>query len=127
VTVVFGPLILNGIGFNKFVTSLLNIPFGALQIIVIFGGSFAAWTFKLKSAVMLVLVLPVLAGIAVLYALPRPNEPGLLVAYYLLAGLYGVNPLIISWVSANTAGSTKKSVVLAGFNAASACGNIIGM
>ncbi|KAJ7092121.1 hypothetical protein C8R43DRAFT_908175 [Mycena crocata] len=40
--------------------------------------------------------------------------------------VYGANPLIVSWISANTAGSTKKSVVLAGYNAAVSCGNIIG-
>ncbi|KAJ7082635.1 major facilitator superfamily domain-containing protein [Mycena belliarum] len=126
VTLTFGPLILKGIGFDKFRTSLLNMPFGAFQIIVIFFASYGAYWFKVKSLIMASLVLPVLGGLIVLYVLPRPNEGGLLAGYYLLAFLYGTNPLIVSWISANTAGSTKKSVVLVGFNAASACGNIIG-
>ncbi|KAJ7099648.1 hypothetical protein C8R44DRAFT_888357 [Mycena epipterygia] len=63
------------------------------------------------------IVLPVLAGLIILYKLHRPNEGGLLVGYYLLAFLYGTNPLI--------AGSTKKSVVLAGYNTASSVGNIV--
>ncbi|KAJ7458417.1 major facilitator superfamily domain-containing protein [Mycena latifolia] len=126
VTLTFGPLILNGIGFDKFKTSLLNMPFGAFQIIVIFFASYAAYFFRIKSLVMATLVLPVLAGLVILYALPRPNEGGLLAGYYLLAFLYGANPLIVSWISANTAGSTKKSVVLAAYNAASSCGNIVG-
>ncbi|KAJ7099656.1 major facilitator superfamily domain-containing protein [Mycena epipterygia] len=126
VTLTFGPLILNGMGFDKFRTSLLNMPLGGFQIIVIFFASYAAYRFKMKSLVMAVLVLPVLAGLIILYKLHRPNEGGLLVGYYLLAFLCGVNPLIVSWISANTAGSTKKSVVLAGYNAASSVGNIVG-
>lgn len=31
--------------------------------------------------------------------------------YYLLAFLFGGNPIIVSWMIANTAGQTKKSVI----------------
>ncbi|KAJ7079171.1 major facilitator superfamily domain-containing protein [Mycena epipterygia] len=110
VTLTFGPLILTGIGFDKFRTSLLNTPFGGFQIAIFFA-SYAAYRFKMKSLVM---------------ALHHPNEGGLPVWYYLLAFLHDVNPLIVSWISANTAGSMKKSVVLAGYNAASSVGNIVG-
>ncbi|KAF8154334.1 major facilitator superfamily domain-containing protein [Mycena galopus ATCC 62051] len=122
----FGPLILNGIGFDKFKTSLLNMPFGGMQLLVIFLSSYLAYACKIKSAILAFLALPVLAGLVILYALPRPNEPGLLVGYYLIACLYGANPLIVAWISANTGGSTKKSVVLGAYNAASSIGNIIG-
>ncbi|KAJ7796824.1 major facilitator superfamily transporter [Mycena olivaceomarginata] len=115
----FGPLILNGIGFDKFKTSLLNMPFGGMQLLVIFLSSYLAYACKIKSAILAFLALPVLAGL-------RPNEPGLLVGYYLIACLYGANPLIVAWISANTGGSTKKSVVLGAYNAASSIGNIIG-
>ncbi|KAJ6629051.1 hypothetical protein B0H10DRAFT_1939949 [Mycena sp. CBHHK59/15] len=116
VTFVFGPLILNGIGFDKFRTSLLNMPFGAFQIVVIFLGSYAECIFKLKSAVTAFLVPPVL----ILYALP-PNEAGLLARYCLLTFLHGANPPIVSWISTNTAGSTKKSVVLTGSTPRAPC------
>ncbi|KAJ7861028.1 major facilitator superfamily domain-containing protein [Mycena olivaceomarginata] len=122
----FGPLILNGIGFDKFKTSLLNMPFGGMQLLVIFLSSYLAYACKIKSAILAFLALPVLAGLVILYALQRPNEPGLLVGYYLIACLYGANPLIVAWISANTGGSTKKSVVLGAYNAASSIGNIIG-
>ncbi|KAF7358464.1 Mfs transporter [Mycena venus] len=122
----FGPLILNGIGFDKSKTSLLNMPFGGMQLLVIFLSSYLAYVCKIKSAILAFLALPVLAGLVILYALPRPNEPGLLVGYYLIACLYGANPLIVAWISANTGGSTKKSVVLGAYNAASSIGNIIG-
>lgn len=33
VTNTFGPLILSGIGYNSYITSLLNMPFGAVQFV----------------------------------------------------------------------------------------------
>ncbi|KAJ6609996.1 hypothetical protein B0H10DRAFT_2166205 [Mycena sp. CBHHK59/15] len=88
VTLIFGMLILNGIGFDKFCTSLLDMSFGIFQS----SPSSLAW-------------------LVILYVLPCPNEAGLLAGYYLLAFLYGANPLIVLWISAN---------------AASRCRNIIG-
>jgi MFS family permease len=125
---VFGPLILAGIGFDKYKTSLLNIPFGAVQLLVIVIASYVAWRFSRKSYMLMGLVLPVIVGLALLYTLPvsSSNTGPLLFGYYLIACLFGANPLIISWISANTAGSTKKSVTLSAYNAASAAGNIIG-
>ncbi|KAJ7077762.1 hypothetical protein C8R44DRAFT_755040 [Mycena epipterygia] len=110
---------------DKSRTSLLNTPFGGFQISSSSSPrtppTASRW---MKSLVTALLVLPVLAGL-IIYKLHRPNEGGLLVGYYLLAFLYGANPLIVSWISVNTAGSTKKSVVLAGYNAASSVGNIV--
>ncbi|KAL6246167.1 hypothetical protein RBB50_007320 [Rhinocladiella similis] len=128
VTNTFGPLILSGVGFDKYKTTLLNIPFGAMQFIVILVASYAAQKAKLKSVVLDSLMLPVIAGLAVLYCLPRDSgaTAGLLVAYYLLAFLFGGNPLIVSWIVGNTAGSTKKSVIMSLYNAGSSAGNIIG-
>ncbi|KIW28356.1 uncharacterized protein PV07_08028 [Cladophialophora immunda] len=128
VTNTFGPLILQGVGFDKYKTSLLNMPFGAMQFIVILLASYAAQKAKLKSFVLAGLMLPVIAGLAVLYVLPRTSgsTAGLLVAYYLLAFLFGGNPLIVSWIVGNTAGSTKKSVIMSLYNAGSSAGNIIG-
>ncbi|KAK4946514.1 hypothetical protein LTR10_014366 [Elasticomyces elasticus] len=128
VTNTFGPLILAGVGFDKYKTSLLNIPFGAMQFLVILLASYLAQKTKLKSAVLATSMLPVIAGLAVLYVLPRKSSEtgGLLVAYYLLAFLFGGNPLIVSWIVGNTAGSTKKSVIMSLYNAGSSAGNIIG-
>uniref|UniRef100_A0A0W0GES0 Major facilitator superfamily (MFS) profile domain-containing protein n=1 Tax=Moniliophthora roreri TaxID=221103 RepID=A0A0W0GES0_MONRR len=144
VTNVFGPLVLAGIGFDKFTTSLLNIPFGAMQILVIGFSSYVSYHWKTKSFVLMALVIPVIIGLALLYGTSYDSQSAirptytatttvhsfstgvLLFAYYLLAFLFGGNPLIISWMTANIAGSTKKSVSISGYNAASACGNIIG-
>ena len=77
-------------------------------------------------------MLPVVAGLAMLYVLPRsktgtsPDQGALLAGYYLLAFLFGGNPLIVTWIVGNTAGTTKKSVVMSLYNAASSAGNIVG-
>jgi predicted MFS family arabinose efflux permease len=124
----FGPLILKGLGFDKYKTSILNMPFGALQFIVILLASYAAQKAKIKSAVLAVFILPVIAGLAVLYMLGREKSETapLLVAYYLLAFLFGGNPLIVSWIVGNTGGTTKKSIIMSLYNAGSSSGNIIG-
>jgi hypothetical protein len=126
VTNTFGPLILNGLGYDKYITSLLNMPFGALQLLVILLASYAAQKARLKSVVLVFLVLPVIAGAAMLYILPRTDQAGLLVGYYLLAFLFGSNPLIVSWIVGNTAGTTKKSITMSLYMAGSSAGNIIG-
>ena len=38
------------------------------------------------------------------------NRSVALAGYYLMAFLFGGNPVIVSWMIANTAGQTKKSV-----------------
>ena len=111
VTNTFGPLVVSGLGYDKYITSLLNIPFGAVQLIVILLGSYAAYKIKYKSIVLAAFCLPVIAGLAMLYVLPRndPSKTGALLAgYYLLAFLFAGNPLIATWIISNTAGTTKK-------------------
>lgn len=127
VTNTFGPLILSGFGFDAYETSLLNMPFGAMQTIVILLGCYLAQKASIKAAVCTGLLLPVVAGLAILYAVPhKGHQAPLLVGYYCLAFLYGGNPLIISWIVGNTGGTTKKSFVTSAYNAASSAGNIIG-
>ncbi len=126
VTNTFGPLILSGFGFNEYITSLLNMPFGLVQFIIILLASYAAQKTRLKAPVLIFLVVPVITGLVALYTLPRSNQVGLVVSYYLLAFLFGSNPLIVSWIIGNTAGTTKKSVIMSLYNAGSSVGNIIG-
>ncbi|KAL4774270.1 major facilitator superfamily domain-containing protein [Aspergillus nidulans var. acristatus] len=128
VTNVFGPLILSGLGFDKYKTTLLNMPFGAFQWIFILLASYLAQKARLKSVVLALFMLPVVAGLGVLYAVPRDGsaQGALMAGYYLLAFLFGGNPIIIAWVVGNTAGMTKQSIVTSLYQAASAGGNIVG-
>ncbi|KAI2185649.1 hypothetical protein LOZ21_003763 [Ophidiomyces ophidiicola] len=126
---VFGPLILRGLGFDKYITTLLNMPFGATQVVAILASSYAAQKMRLKSAVLVAILVPVVGGLAVLYGLAgarATTRAASVGGYYLLAFLFGGNPLIVAWIVGNTAGTTKKAVCLSLYNAGSSAGNIIG-
>lgn len=122
----FGPIIIQGFGFDREVTSLLNIPFGAVQLLVILPASWLAHRYLLKSPFLATILLPVLAGAVMLYVLSRKHIPPLLAAYYMLAFLFGANPLLVSWMISNIAGATKRSVIMSLFNIGVSAGNIIG-
>ncbi|KAM0344950.1 hypothetical protein ACHAPU_007084 [Fusarium lateritium] len=126
VTNTFGPIIVGGFGFDKGVTSLLNIPFGAVQLLVIFPASYLAHHYRVKSIFLISVMLPVLAGAVMLHQLSRDNTAPLLAAYYMLAFLFGGNPLIVSWMISNIGGTTKKSVIMCLYNIGVSGGNIIG-
>ncbi|KUJ08932.1 allantoate permease [Mollisia scopiformis] len=124
----FGPLIVNSFGFDSFHTILLNIPFGAVQIIATMGGAaFATWT-KKKGPALLLLCIPPIVGIVMLLCLPhdKANRGPLLVGYYLISFYPGISPLIYSWSSQNTAGETKKKTTTAMLFIGQSAGNIIG-
>lgn len=124
----FGPLVLNGLGFDPYVTSLLTIPFGAMQVMVILFVAYAAVKVRWKSLTLGSILLPIIVGLVILFLLPRTsnNTAGLLIGYYLLSFIFGCNTLIVAWIVANTAGQTKRSVIMSVFNAASSAGNIMG-
>jgi predicted MFS family arabinose efflux permease len=128
VSSVFGSIILQSLaGFTADQAVLLNMPFGVLQVVSILAASYLAYRFKRKSPFMLGLVTIVIVGVALMVALPKTksNKGGLLVGYYLIAFVYAINPLLISWMGGNCAGQTKKAVYYTSFNAGNAVGNII--
>lgn len=99
-----------------------------MQFIVILFASYAASKFRSKSLILLILTVPVIAGLAMLYTIKHTdsNQGALLAGYYLLSFLFGGNPLIVAWIVGNTAGTTKKSALMSIYNAGSSAGNIIG-
>ncbi|PMD38589.1 MFS general substrate transporter [Hyaloscypha variabilis F] len=124
----FGPLIVNSFGFSTFNTLLLNIPFGAVQIVATMGGAaFATWT-KRKGPALALLCIPPIAGIVMLLCIKHTteNRGPLLVGYYLISFYPGISPLIYSWSSQNTAGETKKKTTTAVLFIGQSAGNIIG-
>lgn len=129
VTNAFGPTLIKGFGFDAGITTLLNMPFGVLQFLCIIAASYAAQVWRIKSAVLAIFVVPVIAGLVLLYVEATSSsfsQGPALAGYYLLAFLFGGNPLIVTWMAANTAGQTKKATIMSLYNAGSAAGNIIG-
>ncbi|KAK4050155.1 hypothetical protein OIV83_003726 [Microbotryomycetes sp. JL201] len=126
---VFGPIIIQQlIGFTKYEAMLLNMPFGFLQLSVIVISSYLAYRFSTKSVIFGAMMAPVVIGVSLLYALPREasKKGGLLVGYYLIAFVFSANPLLVSWLAASYAGSTKKASAFVMYQAFSSVGNIVG-
>ena len=111
----FGPTLIRNFGFvgfhkpsarradiqDKYVSSLLNIPFGILQLGVILFSSWAALKVKSKAIPLACLQVPGIIGCALLYhegTSGNFRQPVALTGYYLLAFNFGCNPLIVSWM-----------------------------
>ncbi|KAL1655736.1 hypothetical protein SLS61_001760 [Didymella pomorum] len=124
----FGPLIIQGFGFNKFQTILFNMPFGAVQIIATLGGAFLATKLKKKGPVLILLCIPPIIGIVILMVVGRGKDHRgvLLVGYYLTSFYPGISPLIYSWSGQNTGGDTKRKVTTSILFVGASAGNIIG-
>ncbi|KDE06602.1 hypothetical protein MVLG_03098 [Microbotryum lychnidis-dioicae p1A1 Lamole] len=99
VSSVFGALILQGlVGLSSYQSVILNVPFGTIQTIIIVLASWLAYRFKVKSIIMGVFMVPVVVGVAILYAVPHDKAHR----------------------------STKKAAIFTAYNAASPIGNIAG-
>lgn len=124
----FGPLIVQSFQFDSFATILLNIPFGAVQLIATMGGALVAMKIKRKGPVIAGLCLPPVVGCVMLMVISHDgtHKAPLLVGYYLISVYPGISPLIYSWGSQNTAGDTKRKVVNAVFFVGQSVGNIVG-
>lgn len=83
----FGPLIVKSFGFNSLNTILLNVPFGAVQLIATMGGAWLATAWKMKAPVLALLILPPIAGCLMLLKIPHDNDHKgpLLVGYYIVS------------------------------------------
>ncbi|KAJ5172154.1 hypothetical protein N7492_004747 [Penicillium capsulatum] len=124
----FGPLIVKSFGFNDLNTILLNIPFGAVQLIATMGGAWLATAWKMKGPVLALLCLPPIAGCVILLQIPHDesHKGPLLAGYYIISVYPAITPLIYSWSASNTAGETKKKVVTGIMYAGQCVGNVIG-
>lgn len=124
----FGPLIVQSFQFDSFATILLNIPFGAVQLIATMGGAFISMKIKRKGPVIAGLCIPPIIGCVMLMVIDHDgtHKGPLLVGYYLISVYPGISPLIYSWGSQNTAGDTKRKVTNAVFFIGQSVGNIVG-
>ncbi|KAJ6499053.1 MFS general substrate transporter [Mycena sanguinolenta] len=124
----FGPLIIQGFGFNAFDTILFNIPFSALQLIATLGAAAISTKIKLKWPVIFVVSLPPIAGAAALFTLGREASlrNTLLGCYYVLSFFPALQPMLYTWSAQNTAGHTKKTCTTGIVFIAQCAGNILG-
>ncbi|GAM38105.1 hypothetical protein TCE0_033r08580 [Talaromyces pinophilus] len=124
----FGSLIIKGFGFSSLETTLLQIPYG---FIIIFSNLSAMylqrWLPGQKRCIVACLyVLPSLAGAVGIHTISRNSKGALLACYWLTSTYTASFSMIMSLITANTAGSTKRSVVNALFFVSYCAGNIVG-
>ncbi|KAL0058349.1 hypothetical protein AAF712_014983 [Marasmius tenuissimus] len=127
----FGPLIIQGVGFNDFQTILLNIPYGFIQVVVTLLSALISTKVKLKWPVILILTIPPIAGVVAFMQLGgvrggSAQRGALLACYYVLALFTAIQPMLYSWAAQNTAGHTKKLCTTGLVFVAQCTGNIVG-
>lgn len=124
----FNTLILKEFGYDSFHTILLNMPFGAFQIVAILLPAWLATKLRHKSLVVVLLTFPAIAGALLLVWTHRDSQHrgGLLFGYYMISFYVGITPLVYSWALANTAGDTKTKTTTGMLFVGQCSGNILG-
>jgi hypothetical protein len=76
------------------------MPFGVLQLIAILISSYVAQKYRAKGITLTVFMIPALAGLIMIYVEANSDnfQPNVALAgYYLMAFIFGGNPLIVSF------------------------------
>ncbi|KAI4151856.1 MAG: hypothetical protein LQ340_003254 [Diploschistes diacapsis] len=124
----FGTLIIQGFGFSTFVTTLMQIPYGAIIVLSILSIVFlndhlgSNW----RCIMIICSLIPNLIGAFGLRFVPTDQHAGRLICYYLTGPYNAGFVLILSLSTANIAGHTKKVVTNAVLFLGYCTGNIAG-
>ncbi|KAI1332892.1 major facilitator superfamily transporter allantoate [Xylariaceae sp. FL0255] len=113
-------------GFNNTQSLLLGIPGGAVEAIVLVVSGFLGAKLKNRVLVSIFFVTIAVLGLFLIRLLPTENKGGRLVGYYLYQASPAGFVCILSLISSNIAGWTKKTTVAAMYLIAYCVGNIIG-
>ncbi|KAA8569785.1 hypothetical protein EYC84_001364 [Monilinia fructicola] len=106
----FGTLIIKGFGYSTLVTTLMQIPYGAIIAISILACVILNDRIppNNRSLMIVLFMLPNIAGAFGLQFLPSNHQVPRLIMYYLTGPYNASFVLLLSVLSANTAGHTKK-------------------
>ncbi|RAL08856.1 putative MFS transporter [Aspergillus homomorphus CBS 101889] len=124
---VFSNLIIEQFGFTLLQTQLLNIAQGAWTIGIMVGSAWTSQRSKQTCVVMILWTIPAIVGtIIILVVTPSPsNAGGMLIAFYCTQFFLAEGNLIISLVTCNIAGQTKKGITMTMVFIGWAVGNLI--
>lgn len=125
ITTFFSQIIRNS-GYTSQQSLLYATPGGAFQIIVVILNGIFSDRLQQRIYVSFVGMIIGLLGAILLAALPLSNSPGRLAAYYLTQASPTAFIALLSFISTNVAGATKKTTVAAIYMVAYCVGNIIG-
>ncbi|KPM37824.1 hypothetical protein AK830_g8738 [Neonectria ditissima] len=123
----FANIVVKSFGFSSLQSTLINIPYSLLSTAFIAGSGYLAGRFRTLNCLLIVaVILPCVAGSAVIYNRSRVPHGLHLVAYFLLSSGSAAMPLNMSLVQANYRGVTKKMTITAILFLAYCAGNIAG-
>ncbi|KAJ5546733.1 hypothetical protein N7494_004318 [Penicillium frequentans] len=124
---VFSNLIIKQFGFSTLQTTLLNIAQGAWTIIVMIGSAWASQRFQQTCFTMVIWAIPAIVGtIVILVVTPTSsNAGGMLIAFYCTQFFCAEGNMIISLVTRNIGGQTKKGITMTMVFIGWAVGNLI--
>ncbi|PYI07008.1 MFS general substrate transporter [Aspergillus sclerotiicarbonarius CBS 121057] len=124
----FGSLIIEGFGYSNLVTTLFQIPYGTVILVSNVSAMYLQrWLPGQKRClVAIIYVCPALAGAVGIHTISRQQKVSLLVCYWLTGTYTASFAMVMSLITANTGGSTKRTVVNALFFVSYCVGNIVG-
>lgn len=86
------------------------MPLGGLEIISLLATGTLALNIRNSRCILISLVLiPAVTGASCVYALPKHNQVGRLLAFYFTNCASGLSPMLFSLVTSNIAGHTKRA------------------
>lgn len=123
----FANLVIRSFGFTSLQSTLVNIPYSLLSGGVIMLTGWLAGRFRRANCLLLAaVVLPCVAGSALIYARAQTTKPVQLFGYFLLSTGPSAMPLALSLAQANYRGVAKKQTAAAMIFLAYCAGNIAG-
>ncbi|KAJ5227639.1 uncharacterized protein N7469_007645 [Penicillium citrinum] len=123
----FSSIIINGFGFSKLRSLLIQMPIGAAQLVfLVLTSGFATLVQQVRIPMMILNTTVSMIGMILIWKLGDDNQAGKMTGLCLGAVFAANIPLSLSLISSNVAGFTKKSTVSALMFAAYCIGNIVG-
>ncbi|KAJ6104345.1 hypothetical protein N7523_010665 [Penicillium sp. IBT 18751x] len=123
----FGAIIVEGFGYSAFKSLLIQMPLGLSQLVfLVITATIATYIASSRIPAMALNVIVSVIGTAMIYTLSDEQKIAKMVGLCFVAA-FAVNiPLVLSIVSSNVAGVTKRSTVSVAVFAAYCVGNIVG-
>ncbi len=119
--------LIQGFGFTAEQSLLYGTPGGAVEVIALLVCGFAGDYFGYRVLISMTGLCVAILGMILIVALPLHNNAGRLVGYYLTQASPTPFVALLSLLSSNVAGYTKKTTVAAMYLIGYCAGNIIGM
>lgn len=124
---VFQGLVIQGMGFSRLQTTLIQMPSGCVQFVLcVLACFFASHYPNCRLIIMIVCLVPFLAGVLGLWLIPEWNRYGRLACLWISFAYTATWTLSMSVATANTAGHTKKITTNAMLIIGYCLGNFVG-